>query len=448
MLWRPVACDVRALKVDLVGKALKFPELQSKFERAVATILVERSPLSGAELLKASDQRAEAFSLTAPELADLVVNSANYFTRAKQNGVLISNGKSRGYALAPNAVAAVASRRDDSSAEDGEASESRVDLSDLLPLPAGGSPVEGVRNQQWESLLHLPASLVLARRFGARVLSLAKITDRGAKWGNPDILMVRSSPLETLEPFLREREIDVSKFRLVDETPQAILSSIELKFGLAGNRSLWFQAVAETAANSLWANEAWLVFMELESVPGSLDRELLALARSAEIGILELVLRHDDGVYFDVVEHRAAVIRPRLRVADMDPEQRIGLLGSAHRLLADFVEAGTFLDADGNANKARVLLMQALCNLRSQTGFGGRPLSEALAPMGRNQSFLGALAVASLDHVAELLTTQADLAWVEIQNSIQNSVVAIQADRAQRDIADLRAAASLEAVPS
>ena len=164
MLWRPVACDVRALKVDLVGKALKFPELQSKFERAVATILVERSPLSGAELLKASDQRAEAFSLTAPELADLVVNSANYFTRAKQNGVLISNGKSRGYALAPNAVAAVASRRDDSSAEDGEASESRVDLSDLLPLPAGGSPVEGDRRLQVPACRRDPSGDPLVHR--------------------------------------------------------------------------------------------------------------------------------------------------------------------------------------------------------------------------------------------------------------------------------------------
>lgn len=419
-----------------MSKSLKFPDLQSKFERALVATL-GGSPMSGSQLLAEVERQADNFEMTSAELADLVANSANYFTRAKQNGVLVSHGRHRGYSLASGPEDATAPRAGDaapstarSAVFSGERGEGGPSLE--------ADPQMG-RNQQWESFLHLPASLVLARRFGARVLSLPKVADRGAKWGNPDMLMVRSSPLDTLGPFLRTKDIEVSEFRLVDDSPRAILASIELKFGLGRNRSAWFQAVAETAANSLWANEAWLVFAEPEGASEPLDSELLALARSAEIGILELALRDDDRSAFEPVEHRTAVTRPRLRVADMDPGQRIGLLTAAHGLLTDFQSEGTFLDEEGNANKARELLQQGLSNLGQQTGFVDRRLSEALEPMRRARpDVLRRLVEASLEQVTELVPFEG--VWPAVENSIRESVVVAAAERLQRDVKDLRQA--------
>jgi hypothetical protein len=308
---------------------------------------------------------------------------------------------------------------------------------------ASTATVEPPKTQQWESLFHLMASVFLARRFSARVVSLPKTTDRGTKWGNPDMLMVRSNALQAMEPFLRSAGIDVERFALVDDSPRAILSSVELKVGLGTNRALWFQAVAETAANSLWANEAWLVYTEPDGRDQSPDREVLALARSAEVGILEIVLREDEAgqASFDCVEHRAAPLRSRLRVGDVDAEQRIGLLTAAFELLGELETEGTFLDADGDAHKARLLLEQGLENLAAQVGFGReRSLAEATqAVRAGRPTWYRSLVCAALAEVEELVTVpSARGTWRDIDDAIRERVAYAQAEWLQSAIATLK----------
>jgi hypothetical protein len=416
-------------------KPLKHPDLQKKFEALLCAELRTTSHMPSADILETAKEKREQFNLRPDELEDLMVNSSNYFARAKQNGVLVSHGKRRGYSLA----AGVANSNDTPLVALNDPTRPVTVAPPACEVENDVQAPERAVNLQWESFLHLPASLALAQRFGARVLSLPKASDRAVKWGNPDMLMIRPSAIESLDYFLRQRDIDISRFRAVDDSAKAILSSIELKFDLRRNRSKWFQAVAETAANSLWANEAWLVFVDAERSTEPLDRELLALARSAEIGILELALRSDDGDYIEVIEHRPATVRARLRVGDLDAEQRCGLLSGAHQLLVDYERDGSFLDAEGDVHVARVLLQQALQNLQEQTGFSRRSLADALAPLREaNGDFVGRVARASIDLVQELIPRAEDTAWPELQRAIRKTVFADEAELLQHDLEALR----------
>ena len=76
------------------------------------------------------------------------------------------------------------------------------------------------------------------------------------------MLMVRPSLLSRINDY--DKELDPELFNTIDATHECILASIEIKGGLERHRSALFTAIAEAAANSRWANEAWLAFVDWE----------------------------------------------------------------------------------------------------------------------------------------------------------------------------------------
>jgi hypothetical protein len=369
----------RENEIVAMPKPLKFPGLQRKFERALLVILGNED-LGGAEILGRLTDRAAEFEVASQELTDLHKNFANYVERAKTAEVISSGGPWTGYHLTPIAPAASAS--------------------------AGAIPVEerALRRPN-EGAMHLVATCALSIHFGARVMSLPTTVDLVA-WGNADMLMLRGNPSRQR---LEDSNLDPEILKLADSSPECILSSVELKYGLERNRRLWFQAVAEAAANSRWANESFLVHVSPEAVPGALDDEVVSLARSAEIGILEIsVLSHETQNSLQTRTIVAAPQRPFLRLAELSGN-RAGLLQEAHALLRCWNEpVVTFLDEDGAPLKLVRLLRQALQNLKRQASFGLKPLKEALASVG-SDARVPALFAAALDTIAT--TTDAALNW-------------------------------------
>src|SRR5439155_23392341 len=115
--------------------------------------------------------------------------------------------------------------------------------------------------QHRESFLHLPVTVALSGLFSSRVVSLPNAADP-VKWGNPDMLMLRASPISSMHEVFRDAELDPKIFGKVDVTPECILSSVEVKGGLDRSRPSMFQAIAEAAANSRWANDGLRVFVD------------------------------------------------------------------------------------------------------------------------------------------------------------------------------------------
>jgi hypothetical protein len=170
-------------------------------------------------------------------------------------------------------------------------------------------------------------------------------------------------------------------FGLVDASPECILASIEIKGGLDRDRPALFSAISEAAANSRWANEAWLVFTDWEPSSKGLDEDVLSLARSVEVGLVEIGLRSDTPA-LQVKVHYAAPTRSTLRVGELTRD-RVGVLRAARALLATWEsDYPTFLEVDFAEQKARMLVQQALGNLRSQVGFmGASSLGDLLKPL-------------------------------------------------------------------
>lgn len=345
----------------------KFPGLQARFESAIVAILTKTANLKGRELFDAIDADHEKLGISDEECSDLGNNFANYVSRAKAAGVLTSGGPWGGYSLVPNAQpAASAALAPASQNGDGETAKQ-------LTTP----------RQHWESFLHLPVTVALSDFFAGRVVSLPTASDP-VRWGNPDMLMLRASALASMHDVFRDDALDAATFKKVDATPECVLASIELKGGLDRNRALMFQAIAEAAANSRWANEAWLVFVDWEPDESPLDNDVLSLARSTEIGVLEVRVPsvEDNQHGLRTIVHQAAPIRPTLRINELNTE-RTGVLKAAQALLREWdTESPTFLDVDHVDHKMRVLLEHALKNLRAQKGFTGeRTLTEAFAPL-------------------------------------------------------------------
>jgi hypothetical protein len=331
-------------------RPIKHPGLQPKFEAALQNILASE-PLSGGAIQERLGPVAKQFEISPVELQDLRKNFVNYIGRAKTAGVISSGGPWSGYEL----------NRPASPAGSGAA-----------PTP---TPDERTARQPTEAAMHLVATCALSLHFSARVLSLPTTVDSVA-WGNADMLMLRGNPSRER---LEGNKLDPEVLKLADSSPECILSSIELKYGLERNRRLWFLAVAEAAANSRWANESFLVHVTSGLPPEALDDEVVSLARSAEIGILEVVpLARDGRVSVETRVIVAAPQRPYLRLAELSGT-RAGLLQEAHTLLKSWNEnVVTFLDVDGAPGKLLQLLLQAVQNLRRQPGFGNRALKDAL----------------------------------------------------------------------
>ncbi len=175
-------------------------------------------------------------------------------------------------------------------------------------------------------------------------------------------------------------EIYPELFARVDVTPDCILASVEVKGILDRDRTVLFSAISEAAANSRWANEAWLVFVDWRFSDRSLDEDVVSLARSVEVGLLEVKIE-PNAPTLRVTIHYAAQTRATLRIGELT-RARAGVLRSAQVLLGEWEPRGTFLDVDYADQKLRVLIQQALSNLRTQKGFtGGGAMADLLAPL-------------------------------------------------------------------
>ena len=362
-------------------KPLKFPGLQPKFEKALQTILAKEA-LSGSDIREELKAKATEFELAGPELADLLVNFANYIARAKEADLVRSGGPWAGYQL------------------------SRVNPPPLVESPRAPVEEERIIKRPTEAAMHFVATCGLSINFGSRVASLPTTVDTIA-WGNADMLMLRGNPSRQR---LEDSSLDPEILKLADSSPECILSSIELKYGLERNRRSWFQAVAEAAANSRWANESLLVHVSPEPQPAALDDEVVSLSRSAEIGILEIsALRRDGRRSLETRVIVAPPLRPFLRLAELSGN-RVGLLREAHELLRAWNQpVVTFLDEEGAPRKLLRLLRQAIANLRRQPNFGSRPLVDSLGLLAADRA-VPSLFMAALDTIATSTDAAANLA--------------------------------------
>jgi hypothetical protein len=357
-------------------RPLKFPGLQPKFESALQSILANAA-LSGWDILRAVETRASDFNIAADELADLLKNFANYIARAKEADVIRSGGPWAGYQLVR--------------VSPGISDQPRVDTQQRRPN---------------EAAMHFVATCGLSINFGSKLVSLPTTVDP-ISWGNADMLMLRGNPSRQR---IDDLKLDPEVLKIADSSPECILSSIELKYDLERNRRLWFQAVAEAAANSRWANESLLVHVTPEGQRPALDDEVVSLARTAEIGILEISAAQNDGRYS--LETNVLVApsrRPLLRLAELS-SSRDGLLQEAHKLLSSWKQNDvvTYLDEDGAPSKLLRLLMQAIENLKRQASFGTKPLAKSLYALA-GQARVGNLFSAALDATATSTGTASSL---------------------------------------
>lgn len=392
-------------------RPLKFPGLQPKFESALQSILA-KDALGGADIQVQVKSRQVEFGLTVEELEDLLKNFANYIGRAKEAGLIRSGGPWAGYQLV---------RAQSAAAAGSPASPSSVDRQTRRPL---------------EAATHLVATFALSLQYGARVLSLPTFVDT-ITWGNADMLMLRGNPSRKR---LEDTQLNPDILRLSDSSPECILTSIELKYGLERNRKLWFQAVAEAAANSRWANESLLIHVSSDTQTGPIDEEVLSLARSAEIGVLEVSTAKEEARRsLEVRILSPAPQRPFLRLTELSGT-RVGLLREAHGLLNSWnEEIVTFLDEDGAPAKLLRLLRQGLENLRRQAGFApNQSLKEALSCL-KSEVRMRELYTAALDSAASQTDTAADFpAATSLLSSVMDGLKKKDYDAFAADLADLR----------
>jgi hypothetical protein len=373
----------------------KYPGLQPRYEQALGELLTHGRTLKAREILEAVRRKAKAFGISREELDDLDANFANYTERAKATGMVVSSGPWGGYrlsravgdaggAIAISPTAAVLSSGEDSA----------------QPSPK--------QRQHWESFLHLPLTVALSSHFSGRVTSLSNALDT-VKWGNPDMLMLRPSPLAQVRD--HDADLDPDLFNLVDVTPECILASIEIKGGLDRDRGAFFSSIAEAAANSRWANEAWLVFVDWNPVEQGIDEDVVSLARSVEVGLLEVRVwsgdddQDENAPSLRTVVHHLAPTRATLRVGELTRD-RVGVLRAAQALLRAWQRDvdRTFLDVAYAKHKARVLIQQALHNLRVQRGFSSNaPLAKLIAPLAtslEDRKYIADVLHATLEKVA------------------------------------------------
>ncbi len=330
----------------------KFPGLQDKFVQALTHVLADGRPLKGPTLREKIKDVAGEFFITDQELSDIETNFANYAKRAKDRGVVQTDGPHEGYRLSGPLESGLPDRDTHSTGSEGAvAQEDRARKKSKL-----------------ESFFHLPIAVALSCEFSARVVSMPNVTDR-VSWGNPDMLMLRPSPLYSL---IDEANLDWSTFRKIDMSAECVLSSIEVKVNLNRKRSELFKAIAQSAANSRWANEAWLVFSDLKPEAGELDEDVVSLARICEVGVIEVwaPTKALDSAPLSVKIHHRAPTKTTLRIEELSGENRAGVLKAAQELLKKWEdeEEVTFLDVDTAVQKARFLLQHSLLNLRAQNG--------------------------------------------------------------------------------
>ena len=383
--------------------------IKQRFLDALPSIFTPAMPvMSGPAILKAviAMLKTTDHQPSEEETAYMQNNGANLMTFAKAEGRLISMGKKQGYRLpGPSEVQPVSSV----SSHMHEADED----DDSEPNTAATASV-----RQWEGFLHFAATLVLSKAIKGLVVSLPKAQGEQASFSNPDMVVVRDrySHLE------EELESHLDAIRQFGAEARYVLSSVELKYGIK-NRKNFILAVSETTANSSWANESWLVFMQQPSVDRSgmdkfPDENMLEIARRSEVGVLEIIVA-TDGSYLDYMTHVYAKTRPVLTVTTSNELDTKYL-----QIAKDALESFRQKEKDATprpVQRAVALLRQANKNLEKQAGFGS---DEALS------TSLVALRTANpLDYtkIAEalpetLMDAAGDLEWSGQETAIANAL--------------------------
>jgi hypothetical protein len=315
----------------------KYPELQGKFELGLSNSMEAGKTYNGRSLLDLIIKDRLKLNIIDPEAEDLEKNFSNYIYRAaKENQVIISLGRKKGYQL--NA--------------------------DLKPNKTNlASKVGEPERRNWESFLHFIATICLAKKFNSKVFSLPpKTTNR--KWANPDMIMIRDNW------FIKGSDIiNFSKIiSMVDSSPQFIMSSIELKFSIGSQRVNVLNALSETAINGGWANENWLAFMDTAETKTEFDSDALEFAKRNNIGIVEIFIDEDD--FFDITIVLPLEKKNFLSLSSDFGEKRTPLLEKITSIIIDFEKNGTFRsEENGDYMHIAELLSQAYDNLKIQSGF-------------------------------------------------------------------------------
>ncbi len=414
-----------------MARAPKFPGLQQRYQQALRRILAGGATLKAREIVEAIQANPESFGITEAECEDLDRNFANYTARAKEAEVIISSGPWSGYRLVPSKAGQTAPLP-------GSGTEMPIGTERPAPEVQQGQQSQTQQRQHWESLLHLPLTVALSAQFSARVLSLPTASDT-VRWGNADMLMLRPSPLARVQEY--DPDLNPKAFGVVDVSPECILASIEVKGGLDRDRAALFTAIAEAAANSRWANEAWLVFTDWKPSAQGLDEDVVSLARSVDVGLLEVRIR-PDAPALHVTVHYAPPSRATLRVGELTRD-RVGVLRAAQELLGTWQsQTPTFLDVDFADQKARLLMQQALRNLRSQKGFTGAVgLGELLKPFRNDREdavFVAALLKATLGSAALASSVEPGTELVKLLGeAADNALVKREADAFRTDLAEV-----------
>ena len=356
-----------------------------KFENALREVVTDG--MKGPAILQAVKARREHFKVTADEMNDLIWRSSNYFERAKNAKVIRGNGPHQGYSLIAPAT--------QQSPGPGQQSGGGP----TTPVSPPATTQESAGRQQREALLHFSATIALSFHAEALVHSLKKVNDNLA-WGNPDMLFVRDNSLSRL--FSALKNVDATAFAPVQAIPQWVLASLELKFGLGGDRRLLLQAVSECATNSRWANESWLVLADGSTTPG-IEEAVARHARDLGVGLMRVVAEPELGV--DVLV--SAPTRASLDFGD-EVNRRGALVAEAESVLNHFGDRGCFKDCDGDVAILSDLIKLAIENLRQQVGFGTTDAAKASLAALRSDAACMLVLRAAIERISAKL---GDVSW-------------------------------------
>jgi len=313
-----------------------YPDLQGKFELGLTNSMEAGKTYNGRSLLDLIIKDRSKLNITDAEAEDLEKNFSNYIYRsAKENQVIISLGRKKGYQLnaelKPNKTTSVLK-------------------------------ISEPERRNWESFLHFIATICLAKKFNSKIFSLPpKTTNR--KWANPDMIMIRDNWISKGSDIKNFSEL----ISMVDSSPKFIMSSIELKFNIGSQRVNVLNALSETAINGGWANENWLVFMDTADPKTEFDPDALEFAKRNNIGIVEILIGEDE--FFDIRIVLPLEKKNFLYLSSDFSEKRTHLLEKITSIISDFRTNSTFRSENGNYMQIAELLSQAYDNLKIQSGF-------------------------------------------------------------------------------
>jgi hypothetical protein len=373
------------------GRPLNFPGLRPKFANALKSIL-QNGDTKGSQNIKTElEKNYVDFEITKDELVEIQENWSNYATWAKDQQIIESLGKKRGYRLV-------------------KPMEDPVIISEgLTDQQKGGIETGNEERQYWESYLHVPATLLMASIYRAHVVSPAfKVVS--AKWSNPDMIMVRSSRVANEADAIFTDKI----LSFVDATPKYVVSSVELKYGLGNNRTSILSALAQAAVSGGWANENWLIYTDLFDGPVTeFDQDSINYATDNGIGIAKIVCTGDESDTADL--SLDIIVRPKLKTT-LRLSSDFNKQGKKEPLAKFIVEAidqfdkrGSYRNLSRDTEKLAALLKLVYSNLSVQPGFNSKTVSDVAKAAQRlfatNSPFARALNNAILQYMPEILET-------------------------------------------